>query len=216
MDMKALLEKASDLRNNGKVEEAVKVYSRVVGLAIQKDDTYMIGEATHMIGSAYYIDGKYELARDYLLDGLDQFKRLNNTEGWGATLRDLGLNAQKMGKFDEAKDYFYNSIYQLRQTENWSHVGMTQVKLGLLFSEMEDLDKAEETIKEGLENVLKTPNSFFTSTAYFDLAKLQKKMEKLGEAKSSTEKALGVLDKISNREQFQRRRKEIEKFLTSL
>jgi tetratricopeptide (TPR) repeat protein len=93
---------------------------------------------------------------------------------------------------------------------------MTQVKLGLLFSEMEDLDKAEETIKEGLENVLKTPNSFFTSTAYFDLAKLQKKMEKLGEAKSSTEKALGVLDKISNREQFQRRRKEIEKFLTSL
>lgn len=216
MDVQELFKKASDLRNNGKTEEAVKAYQQVIGEALKYDNKELAAEAAHMIGSSYYIGEQYDLAQDYFLDALEQFKRLNNREGWGATLRDMGMNAQRWGKCEEAKDYFHNSIYQLKQTENWNHIGMTQVKLGLLFSEMNELEKAEQSIKEGLENILKTPDSFFTSTAFFDLAKLQKKMGKTDEAKESVRKSLAILDKISNREQFQRRRKEVEDFLRSL
>ncbi len=50
----------------------------------------------------------------------------------------------------------------------------------------------------------------------FDLAKLQKKMDKMEEAKKSAQKAVEILDKISNKEQFRIRRKEIEEFLNNL
>lgn len=213
MNVQELFQKAQDLRNNGKIEEAVKIYQQIVGLSIQKDDALMIGKATHMIGVALFQDKRYQEALDYLMDALDQFKRLNNQEMWGAVLRDLGMVNEKLGEIDVAKDYFNNSIYYLKEAGSLGHAGISQVKLGKLYSKMDQKEKAESLIKEGIENIEKSSGRFFESTAYFDLAKLQVEMDKKAEAKTSAEKALEILNKMSNREQFLARRKEIEKFL---
>lgn len=211
MDIKQFFEQAQIKRNNGEIEEAVRLYQNTRDQALISGDSWLASEALHMIGVALYQEEKYKEAKDYLDKAKSEFQKLNDQNLIGAVLRDLGMVLRKEGDFSKAKELLEESIACLK--DNFGQLGISQVKLGMVYFEMGNLTQAETLIKQGLGNIQKSPERFFESIAWKNLGEVEIKAGKKEEGQKSLLKAQEILKSISTSDQNQSLKKEIEKML---
>lgn len=186
------------LRNNGKINEAVKLYMEARVESQEIDNKWLASECLHMIGVSFYQDKKFKEAEEFLNQSKEEFDKLGDNDLVAAVLRDLSQIAKSQKDFDEATELIQQSIDLLKNSQKQGHLGISQVKLGMILADQENLEEAQTKIKIGIDNISKSPERFFEASAYFNLAEVQRKAGKEDEAKKSAEKSLQILDKLGN------------------
>ncbi len=211
--MQEQFKKAQQLRDNGNIDEAIKLYDEVRHSALDQGDTRLAAECLHMIGVSHYQNDHYKNAEKFLKDAEREFIQQKNDEGVGFVLRDRGLVARGEKRFDEAESLLKESIEKLRVAGNKGHEAISLVKLGTVYREQGKNTEAIDTIREGIRILEETTDTFFLSTAYFDLAKVYASIDKKKLAVNNANKSLEVLNSFSDESKFQQRRKDIMEFL---
>lgn len=203
MNLQKQFEEAQKLRNNGQIEDALILYSKVREIALEKKNLTLSTECSHMIGVTYYQAENFEEADKHLLDALKEFESRNDLEYAGFVLRDLGMSARSQKKLNVAKDYFKKSIKNLHSTKNFGHEGMSHVKLGRLLADMGEFDEGYKEINIGIKLLQNSKEKFFLSSAYLDRAKIDAK------------RSLQILNSFAKKDEFIERRKVLDKIIES-
>lgn len=79
------------MRNQAKTKEAIKLYKQLLPIYEKDEDWKMAGLVLQMIGVSYKIDSDSGNAIHWLEKAKDLYKQHDLKEGYGNTLRDIGL-----------------------------------------------------------------------------------------------------------------------------
>lgn len=208
MNLEKLFEEAQIKRNNGQIEEAVVEYQKIRKQALQINNQQLAADCLHMIGVAYKQVFDHQLAQDYLAQAKIEFEKIGNQVGVGAVLRDQGVDALNDHNLSLAEQLMSQSIENLINTDQKGHLGISQAKLGLIWAARGKFDEAESKIKEGIGNIEQSSDRFFELTAWKNLAEIQIRAGEKEKARQSLQKAIEILNLISNSKQFLARRRE--------
>ncbi len=209
-------QEAQKLRNNGKINKAVRLYQKIRN-SFLKENPHLATECLHMIGVAYYQKKDFNKAEVSLEEALIEFGKDNNLEFAGFVLRDLGTNARANERYGEAESYLRQSISNLHQVGNKVHEGMSKVKLGRVYADQGKYEEALREIYEGSWLIVTDKEGkeswFFLSTAFLDRAKVYLQIGNINQAKNDAKESLEMLNAYAKPNEFTSRRKEIKKIL---
>jgi tetratricopeptide (TPR) repeat protein len=211
-----LFDEAQILRDNGRIDEAVKLYKEVRHHAQKKYDLWLASECLHMIGVAYAQAEKTEEADKFLEEAQKEFEARKDVESAGMVYRDRGLVAKKCQDYPLAESMMKKSLENLLSVRypNMGHVGISRVKLGLIKAAQGDLRLGIDIIKKAIGDLENSRDTFFLSTAHFDLAQL---LRESGDSQQAAKEAIDARTILNNVDptgkKFTERRKEIQEFL---
>lgn len=180
---------ATDYRNNGQVEKAVREYKELLSRFEKAGELRRAAEMQHMIGVAYKVGNHTEESLVALADALRRYKEIDSTVDVGRTLRDIGITHQYVHDYDKAKPFLEESVSVLRETGNLAELGISEVKLGSLFHECGDFKEAQEWISRGLATLEATNQWFYQATALLHAAHLNVSLQKYSAALADAERA---------------------------
>ncbi|HUD20921.1 MAG TPA: hypothetical protein VMQ44_02550 [Candidatus Saccharimonadales bacterium] len=216
---------ADNLRNNGQVDEAIKAYLAIAGMARDAKNIPVVARAVHMAGvsckesvadanSSYYRD-----AKKYFEAAIILFKQLNDAAGLGAIYRDAAITADYASDAPVALENFQKSIEILNKVKDEvpAQLGITLVKLGLHYFKHDDLTAAEKFVYRGIQYLRQDPTAgFFNATALYDRARILYKQDKVTEAFEQAEESLSWFQADHGEEEFGRRKAQLHGLLAVL
>jgi tetratricopeptide (TPR) repeat protein len=192
MDYEELFNQADNLRNDAKITEAVKAYSKIVELSESKNETLISARAWHMAGvsASLGVGAEDEYFRSALASyshAEKAYASLKDKPGLGALCRDIGVVYLKVKNFTDAKIWLEKSTEILKQTEEYGQLGISYDKLANFFLENGDTSSAMENYSEALKTFDLEPTAgFFRATTFYDYAKAY---AKTGDSERATELA---------------------------
>lgn len=185
---------ATDFRNNGRVDEAVRTYKQLIARLEQRGDMAGAARMQHMIGVSYKVGNYTEKSLEALEDALYRYKKLEDAVDVGRVLRDIGITYQYAGDVDAALPFLRESIEVLKGTDDAAERGISEVKLGHLFQEMKDEKRAEKWLEKGLATLEPTNQWFYKATAWLHKAEFLASKKEYTEALKSIEAAERIFE----------------------
>jgi tetratricopeptide (TPR) repeat protein len=208
-------EQAQTFRNNGDIEKAISLYTKVRNASISRDPL-LAAECLHMIGVSLYQSQKFIDAESSLLLSQQEFESLGRSDFIGFVLRDRGAVARSQKDYEKAKSFLRESVSLLHNVSNVGHEGISLVKLGRVLADEGNYEEAIATITQGISLLTKSSELFFLSSSYFDLAKVELLKGDISAAKEHAKTSLSLLDSSFSLDEFLERRKSLAEFFTSL
>lgn len=196
MNYTELLKQANNLRNDGKITEAIKIYAKIVQLAENEKNTPVIAESWHMAGVSAEMgiggeDEFYHSALNSYSHAERAYTLIGDSVGLGAVCRDVGKAYTKVKKLPEAEEWLTRSVEILKMTDAFGQLGISYDKLGNYYTVVKDFDKAKECFTEALETFKQEPTAgFFRATTLHDFAKAYANNGEDGQAKDLAEESL--------------------------
>lgn len=206
-----LYEKAQDLRNNGKVEEAILAYQEVI--TTSSDDPKLQGYAWQMIGVCQNMAGEQDAAIESYQKAIETFEELKDTFDLGCTYRDMGTTTANKGDYELAIEYLEKSKEALSRTEDAVALGITLDKLGVVYGQRGDLKEAQKWITQGLATMRTQGDWFMEMTGMLDLAWVYTKEQRYEEAIPLLWAGIGLTYDKGHQEKQIRRFAQIYKLL---
>jgi len=204
-----LFNEATNLRNNGREDEAIVKYREARILFDEMGDKHMVAQIRQMLGVCYTLKGNDRRARIHLKRAARGFKEVGDTISLGNTYRDLGLSHVKKGKFGKAFRWFSKSEAVLKNTEHLVALGITQVKLGMTLIELERMQKGKTLVTLGIRNIRKVGSWFNEMTGLIEMSQILLMKEQFDEMLTTTQAAYGILLEVGEQNNQQRRLAEI-------
>lgn len=150
--------------------EALAFFQTSESLAVQINDSILLGTVYREIGSVYLNKGLYETSLKYLLRSLDI--RLKTKNQVAATLSDLGYVNMELKRYDKALDYQQQVLDLYMKTGDLHALAYSYSDLGILYAEMKDYENALECHKNSLHNALKAKHFLSAGIANINLAEI--------------------------------------------
>lgn len=166
---------ATDLRNNGQIENAVKAYRELIRRYDLLEKLELAANMQHMIGVSYKIANNTELAIRELMNTKERYEAIGNEIGVGRVLRDEGTAYQYAHDYEKALPLLIQSVDILKKYNNKAELGISQVKLGNLYLDQNSIIQAESFMVLGLETLTADDanyNWFYVATAHIHLSRL--------------------------------------------
>lgn len=177
-----------NLRDNGRVEEAVAVYTKIVEKARTENAIIEAGRAMQMCAAAInsslssQTPSRYQDSLKYLSNAVALYQSAGDQVRVGACYRDMGIAASKMGD-RSAEGYFNQAIIILEKTADYGQLAISYDKLGFWFARTGDFERALTNIDKALELFDRSSFSdFFRATTLHDKARVLAHLEKYQEA----------------------------------
>lgn len=191
-------ERASRLRDNGKVAEAVLLYQDIATLSLEENNSSQAAEALHMAGNAMKMtigpgeQSKFRSASEFFSRAYALFDSLGDAVSRGAVLRDIGVAADKVGNYAIALESFQRSLELLSETEAPAQLAITYDKLGVHFVRTGQAKQALPYMEKALDLLRQEPTSgFFRATTLLDRAIAYLTAGNVQAALGDAEEALG-------------------------
>jgi tetratricopeptide (TPR) repeat protein len=172
-----LLNQATEQRNNGQSEQAIKSYLEAIELFQQENNTTKMAECYQMMGVCYKIENDLKNATAAYMKAVDIYEQLNDQVGMGNTFRDFGLSFVYDKLYTEGLPYLQKSERILRLTSDSGAYGITKVKLGMCMFALGHHKEGEQKVTDGLATIRSAKESkyynwFMEMTALINLAML--------------------------------------------
>lgn len=212
MDEKAtndLIQEATDLRNNGQENEAIKKYRQLIKLYETAENWEKVGYCWQMIGVCYKIKNAEKQALAAIEKAVTIFKKLKDDFNLGCAYRDIGLTLTNAEKCAAAIKYLRLSIKYLSKTDKYAGLGISQVRLGAAYLRAKNLKPARRWINEGLMAIRREGDWFMEATALLNLAGLDFQEKKFSIMIDKLWAALGLILNEKEEAKQQRRLAEI-------
>jgi len=225
--MKKTLERlwgrADILRNNAKVEDAIKAYLEIAEISKQSEEFKYTAKALHMAGvsakeSVSKPDStKFRDANKYFQAAEQVYKELNLGEKLGDLYRDIAITNDYAGLRVDALKYFQKSIESLEKYNNVGSLAIAYDKLGVHHYLRNDLDTAKKYIKKAMELFKQDPtHGFHQATTWLDYAKVLAKDNDTQNAVEWAEQSLSWYEADHDKETFNRRKAQLYGMLSVL
>jgi len=193
-----LLKQATNFRNSGQINQAVKAYKALAKLAREEGDLKTEADAYHMAGVSCK-EGIQKPGDEYFKKSLIYYERARDLavkEGnklqEGAILRDMAISHAYAKNFEIAIKVFEESIKVFESEADPAALGITLDKRGLVKMAVGDYSGAEEDMRQGLKEIRKGEHWFFEATALLDLARLMVKTKCFGKGVKLAKQALAI------------------------
>lgn len=221
VDFAKLFLTADNLRNNGKVDEAIKYYVEIATLATTPAEAYHKAEALHLAGVAAK-ENVADANSSYLRDGLaffDQaeaaFKVMDDQSSLGAVYRDRAGIYEQAGQTNEAGRWFQQSLTTFQPLGETEALAISYDKFGLHYYKLGDYTTAENYINQALKILRRHFEAgFFTATALYDLARVKFKQKHFHDAVDLAEESRSWFAADRNDHYYNRRLAQLNGFLS--
>ncbi len=216
-------QRADNLRNNAKVDDAITEYLEIARLAEADGAMPLAARAVHLAGvsamqSVMSSDStKFRDALKYFRAAEQMFSQERSLRDLGNLYRDIAMLHDHTALTTQALPYFQKSIELLEKTDAISELAITYDKLGLHFFKKNDLDAATDYINRAMELFRRDRGSgFFQATAMLDLARVLAKKGQYLEAMDWATQSLSWYEADHGDEHYDRRRAQLYGLLSIL
>lgn len=185
------INKANQLRDSGKTNEAMKIL-----IPLLKSKEYKVAvNATISLGICYSNEGKYEKSIELYKKAIALCEKNKWKSRIGSIYRDMAIVTKGAKKYKGAEKLFLKSIefqkkyYDEGQGMNAS-VGITHAKLGTLYILTKEFSKAKKEFKIARKMLKKGNHEYWSLMTEVDYAGFLITQKKFPEAKKIIQKAI--------------------------
>lgn len=146
-----LLLEGKSLLQNGKTQQAIKTFEKVLRISGDLDESYGEGNALSFLGIIYNQMGNPRLAVEYLDKALAICRVSGNRRELGTNLVNLGSAYQNLGDMRSAIDYFMEALNVDREMGNQHEVAADLSRLGGAYSIIDDVRQAVRYFEDALK-----------------------------------------------------------------
>lgn len=163
-----LLNRLGELyRLNHQLQKAVKLHSRVLGLAQQVEETREIAQAHLNLGNDYLLNRQYEKAVEHGTLAFGQFDKLMLAgRERAATLNLLGAAVRRQGHLDQSEHYLREAATIWREQRYWPELARTLRNLASVLQAQQNIEEAKKCYTEA-RNVLTNTSSEVDQTLVY-------------------------------------------------
>lgn len=152
--------KAKSLHDQGRVQDARRLYEEVLQLHVDSEDTEREANVRLNLGALHAESMEYREARSYLSQALRLYTELESPHrgfNLAATHHNLAGIASQTGMFRESLRAGYSALNLWRQIGRVDQEFQTRMALGFVFAEMGALDRAQAMLEEARELFRRLP-----------------------------------------------------------
>lgn len=204
-----LMREATDLRNNGQENEAIKKYQRLIKVYKTDGNLEKIGYCWQMIGVCYNLKKSPNNALNAIKKAIVVFRKLKDDFNLGCAYRDIGLTLTNAEKYTTAIKNLRLSIKYLSKTDKYAGLGISQAKLGVAYLKDNNIQQARRWMNQGLTTIRREGDWFMEATALLNLAGLDFQEKKFSVMIDKLWAALGLILNEKEENKQQRRLAEI-------
>jgi len=163
-----------------KYDKALASFHHGESLAIQTNDSILLGTIYREIGNVYMNEELYETSLKFLLHSLEI--RLKTKNQIKATLADLGTVNAKLQRYSTALEYHKQQLDMSLKVNDWVGAAYAYSDMGIVYSELKDLDKALDCHLKSLQYALQVKHYLSAGIANINLAEVYGKKRDFEEA----------------------------------
>jgi len=138
-------------QDQGRYEEAMKMYSESLKIEEELGDKGGIARTLHQRGNVLYLQGRYEEAVKMYQDSLKLKEELGNKSGIASTLHQLGMIHQDLGRYEEAVKLYEESLKIKEELVDKGGIAYTLHQLGMIHQNQSRYEEAEKMYQESLK-----------------------------------------------------------------
>jgi tetratricopeptide (TPR) repeat protein len=138
-------------KDQGKLEEAKKLYLESLEIKRTLGDKKGISESLNNLGLLYKNQGKIEEAEKLYMESLEIRRSLGDKKGISSSLSNLGVLYKNQSKIEEAEKLYLESLEIYRFLGVKKGISGSLNNLGLLYKDQGKIEEAEKLYLESLE-----------------------------------------------------------------
>lgn len=119
-------------------------------LAMVLEDERGLAYANRVIGVANWAKGSYDDGLSYLLEGLGQYRSMEDTLGEANCMMNIGLIYADRFDYDRALEFYFDALRLFELTNSQGRTGTTYTKIASIFIDQDNLVAAQDFLKRSL------------------------------------------------------------------
>lgn len=151
----------NDLANEyWRVDPARAISTATEALELSREHSFLPGEgkAKNNLGTAYYIQGRYEEGLRAHSEALSIWKQLNDKRGQAASLINIGIIHTVKGDYDNALSYLLKGTKLYEELEDLRGMGNAYTNIGMVYVDKGDRAKGLSYHEKAREIFMRTGN----------------------------------------------------------
>jgi tetratricopeptide (TPR) repeat protein len=138
-------------QDQGRYEEAMKMYSESLKIEEELGDKGGIARTLHQRGNVLYLQGRYEEAVKMYQESLKIKEESIDKSGIASTLHQLGMIHQDQGRYEEAVKLYEESLKIKEELGDKKGIAYTLHQLGMIHQNQGRYEEAEKMYQESLK-----------------------------------------------------------------
>ena len=130
---------------------SVEVGRKALGLALNQNNEPAVAYAYKVIGVAYWALGDYQLALSNMFESLERYEELNDLNGVGSMLLNIGLVYSEQLSYREAKSYFRKAQKSFQDNNREGNIATALTKLAAVLTLEDSLATARDYLNSAIE-----------------------------------------------------------------
>jgi len=130
---------------------SVEVGRKALGLALNQNNEPAVAHAYKVIGVAYWALGDYQLALSNMFESLERYEELNDLNGVGSMLLNIGLVYSEQLSYREAKSYFRKAQKSFQENNREGNIATALTKLAAVLTLEDSLATARDYLNSAIE-----------------------------------------------------------------
>ncbi len=143
--------KGEELLRKNNFQEALNIYTKILSLYQQADDSQYEAETYVIIGEIYNYSGKYDEALQHFDQAVEIFQELENREDEAMTLIYIGRTHLAWNRYEEALEILQNAVNIAEEIDDHAGKWSTLKSLGDVNLKSGRFENALETYTQALE-----------------------------------------------------------------
>ncbi|MBI4854312.1 MAG: sigma 54-interacting transcriptional regulator [Acidobacteria bacterium] len=180
--------------------KALTRFNEARTIYVELADTEGLGAVHHALGYAYVEINESNLARGYLLKGLEGLRYTDDTRLLARVYIDLGLVNYKEGDFEGAKASYLKAQSYTEGITDPSILGLISMNLGTLYVEYGKRDEATQYLARAVKEFTVSGQNSYLARAYNNLGNNLLYGGRWREAAENLSRALELARKLGDRE----------------
>ena len=187
---------ANVMIDQGKTQQAIDRYKKVVALAIQYQDKKNEAMGYNNLAYVYRSVGNYDTAATYLFKKIKIDEKQNNTDGLANGFQQLGMIYLYKKDYKNAFKYLEPSYNLFTQLGNQRNIAVAKSLLGNYYFETDNKPKAIQYFKEAVALAERMQDKRSLATFQSTLAGYLKESKQYQEAETEYRKAIALHENI--------------------
>ncbi|MGD0573540.1 MAG: tetratricopeptide repeat protein [Sedimentisphaerales bacterium] len=199
-DMDALNQKGGIELLQGNLNEAEKIFSRILGMGLANNNDFWQAIGSSNLGLVYRTKGELDKAEEMFNKSLEIAEKSGLLVVTASEYSNLGVIYQMRGELDKAEKMHKKSLEIEKKLGHLERMAENYGNLGNVYQTKGELDKAEEMYGKVLdiEKQLNRPDSI--ANAFGNLGLIYRKRGELDRAEEMHKKSLEIAEKVGLQE----------------
>ncbi len=186
-------------QREGRIEEAIDIYKKVLETAQKRNDEKIIAKCYQELGVCYRRLGKLERAEEYYISALEMDYARKNRLFYLVTKFSLSSVIFNKGYPENAIEILRELKDEFKKIGAMYYYSLSLVNLGAIYSTTGKIEKARKLLEMAEEYVRRIGNSYLLSYIYANLANISYELDDLKSTQEYLEKSLEGDDKSIER-----------------